>query len=636
MRDTRWARLLTPIVALALCLGTGVVTRLPQASANQRERLANRFDFTKTYLNAAKPGSRTLRPVQPALKPIRSWISSVGAAVALADVDGDGLPNDRCLVDPRDDSVTVAPTPASPHRYRPFALLPSRRPASAPEAAPMGCVPADLNEDGAMDMLVHYWGRSPVAFLRRSGSELGRAAFRPVEIVAPRQVWNTNTLAVADVDGDGHLDLIVGNYFPDRARVLDKSVTHDPYMQMQDSMSDAGNGGLNRVLLWQSATSGRRPSVHFAWDRDALPQRAARSWTLAIGAQDLDGDTLPELYFANDFGPDQLFVNRSRPGRVRLREVHGERGFTTPKSKAVGNDSFKGMGVAFADLNNDQTPDILVSNITSPYALHESNFAYLSQGGEREFGGALASGTAPYRDRSEDLGISRSGWCWDVKTGDFDNDGDTEIVQANGFVDGRNKRWAELQELAMGNDELLRYVAAWPHVRPGDDLSGDEQNPFFVRTESGRYIDLAARLGLTNPGVSRGIALGDVDGDGRLDMAVANQWARSTFFRNTSHRRPFLGLRLRLPASDGTGTRPAVGAVATITRPDGRVLTDQVYPANGHSGVNAPGLLFGLGSGHTGRVQATIRWRDADGVHTLRRSFTPGWHTVTLGQNRGE
>ncbi|HEY8020394.1 MAG TPA: FG-GAP and VCBS repeat-containing protein, partial [Thermoanaerobaculia bacterium] len=529
------------LVALALVFALYGFARLPTLSQEERVALASRFAFTRTALPVpAGVAPHFSRRVHPDMQPIAGWISSVGAAVAIHDLDGNGLDDDACWVDPRYDQVLVAPLPGTGERFPLFALDPAPLPYDARTTAPMGCLPGDFNEDGLTDLLVYYWGRPPILFLRR-GSAAGagvprRAAYQAVEIADPAERWYTNALTSADVDGDGHLDLIVGNYFQDGARILDDRATSGE--EMQRSMSHAPNGGRNRLLLFAGATAGDRPSVRFTDIPDAFDHQTTYSWTLAIGAADLDGDMRPELYFANDFGNDRLLHNLSTPGHPRFAVLHGERTLATPRSKILGRDSFKGMGVDFADLNGDGRLDIYVSNIAQDYALEESHFVWVSTGET----GRMREGVAPYVDRSEPLGLARSAWSWDARFVDFDDDGVPEAVQATGFVHGATNRWPELQELAMGNDNLLHVLGCWPFFRPTDDLSGRAHDPFFVRAASGRYFDVAPELGFGMNQISRGLAVADVDGDGRLDLAVANQWGDSYFYRNVSpHPGAFLG-----------------------------------------------------------------------------------------------
>lgn len=625
------------VVALFVVAVAAWSTQLPSYSDAELRDMAAPFAFTRLPLTAVAAGPpKRVRAVEPQLRDIRAWISSVGAAVSLADVDGDGLPNDVCLVDPRTDSVTVAPAPTTGARYAPFLLDPRPLRYDRATTAPMGCLPGDFDEDGRTDLLVYYWGRTPVLFQRRPGRPLGAEAFVRRELVPGGGRWYTDAITQADVDGDGHVDLVVGNYFPDGARVLDARARSDPAMQMQDSMSRATNAGVDRILLWSGPGQFREAA-------GGLSRKVARGWTLAVGAADLDADLRPELYFANDFGPDRLLHNESSPGRVRLRELTGRRGFTTPASKVLGHDSFKGMGVDFGDLTASGRLDVFVSNITSEFALEESNFAWMNTG---RLGG-MAHGRAPFVDRSESLGLSRSGWSWDAKMGDFDNGGRLEIVQATGFVKGRTDRWPELQELAMANDTLLHHPSVWPRFAPGDDLSGHEPNRFWVRGPAGRFADVAGRVGLGGPFVSRGVATGDVNGDGVLDLAIANQWERSYLYLNHSPRRgAFLGLDLLLPPTGVRGStrvlgypvrglvgRPAIGAEALLRRPDGRRVLAEVDGGNGHASARAPELHFGLGPGRFGRLPVALAWRDGDGfVHRQRLLLRPGWHTVLLAQ----
>lgn len=650
------ARLLAIILALALY----ELARLPEISKAERNELARNIHFSNMALpEVPGPPLRSFRKVNPSLQHIAAWISSVGAAVALNDLDGDGLPNDVCYVDPRTDQVIVAPVPGTPQRYRPFTLDAGAALYNQSMMAPMGCLPGQIDESGAMDLIVYYWGRTPIAFLGKkiegtNNQPLAASDYVPQEVVPGGERWYTNAATLADLDGDGHLDLVVGNYFKDGARILDASAATTE--EMQHSMTRAYNGGGVRVLHWEGATSGANPSVNFKVIEGAIEGNqdgnVSHGWVLAVGTADLDGDLLPEIYLAHDFGPDRLLYNKSRPGEFHFVPVHGTKTFTKPSSKVLGRDGFKGMGVDFGDLNGDRVPDILVSNITDEYALEESNFVFLSTGDT----GAMRQGRAPYTDQSESLGLSRSGWAWDIKLADLTNSGKLEVLQATGFAKGAVNRWPELHELAMGNDQLIQHPASWFRFTPGDCcLSCRNHNPFFILAKDGRYYDIASELGLDVPQMSRGIATADVDGDGRVDIAIANQYEQSYFLQNQSTAvGDFLGLHLKLPLgaaeplgtqvwrghrADATPSRPAIGATAEVFLPNGQSLTAQVDGGNGHSGKRSPDLHFGLGSAYSQgmKIRVALSWRDQYGA--VRRQTLefegPGWYTVLLAGGKG-
>jgi hypothetical protein len=642
------ARIVPKLLVVGIIAGFYVMSLEPKLPDDEAAALAARFRFQPApFPEISGLSHKSVREVHPSLRHIAGMISFVGAAVALGDLDGDGLPNDLIHVDPRTDQVTVAPVPTAdgePSRFAPFLLIPSPLEFDPAIMAPVGCLIGDFNEDGLSDILVYYWGRSPILFLRKDGGgSPARDQFASAELVAQPARWYTGAVTQADFDGDGHVDLIVGNYFPDDARVLDARGTGTE--QMPDSISRAFNGGRKRLFLWQSAATGADPGVRYQIAEGALPGDVVTQWTFGFAAADLDGDLLPELYCVHDWGQDRLLHNRSQPGEPHFAVVAGQRSITTPRSKALGYDTFSGMGVDVGDLNGDGRPDLFVSNITANWGLHESNFAFMSTGQIER----LREGVAPYRDESEDWGLSRGGWTWEARLGDFDNDGVLEAMQAAGYLKGTINRWPELQEAALGNDRLVRFPWVWSSMASGDYINGADRNPFFVRASSGRYFDIAERIGIPAGTISRGIATADVDGDGRLDFAVANQWGPSHFYRNMAPQPgAFLGLDLRLPIGDGSGesatvlrgrvqpaipSRPAIGAHARIHLPDGRVLAAEVDGGTGHSGKRSPDLHFGLGEvDPAAELGVELDWRGSDGrVRSRRMDLTPGWHTVVLG-----
>jgi len=621
------------------------LARLPSISDEERARLAGQFKFTQVALpELDNRPARGVRAVHPQLHDMRAWISSVGAAIAINDLDGDGLDNDICHVDPRRDQIIVSPAPGSGARFDPFELVPRLLPYDPATMAPTGCLPGDINEDGRLDLLAYYWGRTPVAFLRKpDDAGVPRPeSFVEQEVTATGERWFTNAATFADLDGDTHVDLIVCNYFPDGADTLNAASTEP--QQMQDSMSRAFNGGRKHVFRWISAAGGANPSVKFSEVDGLFEDEVDRGWALGVGAADLDGDALPELYFSHDFGPDRLLHNRSTPGKLAFARLDGQKLFNTPNSKVLGRDSYKGMSVDFGDLNGDGLLDIYVSNIAKEFALEESHFAFCSTGQTQ----LMKAGIAPYRDESESLGLSRSGWGWETRLADFNNDGTLEALQATGFLKGGADRWPELHELAMANDYFVHQPAAWAHYQPGWDLSGHEHNPFFVRAADGRFYDIAGELGLAEPFVTRGIATADADGDGDLDFAIANQWEPSAFFRNEAGGNgDWLALRVYWPATDGSVSdasgdarrapgRAAIGTSVTVELPDSRKLVSFVDGGTGHSGKRSHEVHFGLGKLPVGsKLRVSLRWREGASVRNEMRELSPGRHTIVLNKKAG-
>src|SRR6185295_5812028 len=164
-----WRRTLVKLVAAAIVLALYGFARPPRLAGSERAEMAARFRFEPSPLPELSGPRRTIRRVHPSYDHLSAWISAVGAAVALNDLDGDGLPNDLCLVDPRFDRAIVAPMPGTGSLRAAVRRAPVR--------------PRDHGADG-----LH-------------GRRLERGRTR------------------------GPVDLIFGNYFQDGARMLDVHAT---------------------------------------------------------------------------------------------------------------------------------------------------------------------------------------------------------------------------------------------------------------------------------------------------------------------------------------------------------------------------------------------------------------------------
>nr|WP_240956142.1 CRTAC1 family protein [Micromonospora sp. HNM0581] len=611
------------------------------------EQVATRYRFVEQSI--AYPDGydqlpkRTIRDVNRSYHKIRAWVSSVGASIAVNDLTGHGRPNSLCFVDVRTDKVVVTYAPTAPQedRFTPFVLDPAPLPTDD-TMAPMGCVPGDYNLDGRMDLMVTFWGRVPILFLRKAGATtVSNTAYHRQELLPQSSPdgayhgpkWHTNASLVSDLDGDGRPDIVIGNYFPE-SDVLDSRGQDN--VEMNETLSSATNGGGSHVLRWHSATSGDNPSVTFVPQRGAIPHPSSTGWTLGLAAADLTGRGLPDVYVANDFGHDRLLHNVSTPGRIAFTTAVGERTPFTPKSFVLGQGSFKGMGVDFGDLDRNGSFDMMVSNITTAWGLEESNFVWINKArDERDMLVKLDEGVAPFTQEARPLGLAWSGWGWDVKFGDFRNSGDLEVVQTLGFVKGDIDRWPWLQEMAMMNDNLMSNPAMWPNMQPGDDIAGSQPLAFFARTPSGEFANITSQIGLDVPIPTRGVATADTRGSGALDLAVARQWGPPAFYVNDAPGKGnYLNLRLHRPTlSASTGQpllTPAYGATVLVTTPDGRKQIAQLDGGSGHGGKRSFEVHVGLGA-VSGPVTVDLRWRDLSGKQqSTSQKLTPGTHTLVL------
>ena len=311
-------------------------------------------------------------------------------------------------------------------------------------------------------------------------------------------------------------------------------------------------------------------------------------WTLAVGSADVNNDGWPDLYFANDFGPDQLFIN----------EKDGT--FRNVTEEAIGFDTKKGMNVDFGDFDNDGWLDIYVTNITTSEYLQEGNMLWRNNGSGPQTPLTLT-------DISLDAGVYDGGWGWGAKFFDHDNDGDLDIVAANGFVSaGEGNYWYDLASWTV-KGEAADDSRNWPAI--GDrSFSGYERLRFWRNDALYAYSDQARDVGLDSVRDGRGIVCFDYDNDGDLDLYVANQGQPPHLFRNngtpSNH-----WLEVKLVVDPATGVnRDAVGARVTVVTDDGLQIRER-DGGNGYCGQSDPRLHFGTGA--SDRVSLLeVRWPD--------------------------
>ena len=483
----------------------------------------------------------------------------IGGGGALFDYDNDG-DLDLFVVQ----SGTLPPAPPSAgsrlyrNEYRPG--MPVRftdvtaRSGLAFAAYGMGAAAGDVDNDGFVDLLVTALGATRL--FRNKGDGTFTDVTRAAGVDDPR--WSTSA-AFVDVDRDGWLDVFVANYVSFRAETAPPCYSA---ASARDYCNPAAYAPSTSRLL-HNRRDGTFTDVSM---RAGLTRAPARG--LGVLAIDANEDGWMDVYVANDGDPNQLWLNeggvKDRRSGVPADAVMFEDGALLAGSALNrAGDPQGSMGIDSADVDRDGDEDLFITNLDN-----EGNTLYWNQG------------KGLFEDRTVESGLYLLGFTgFGARLLDYDLDGWTDLVVANGAV---------------------RHLAS--QVRRGDPYPLRQQNHLFRNDGRGRFTNMTARAGdaFAPLGVGRGIAAGDIDNDGDLDLVIFHNNGPARLLLNTGHvGRHWIGLRiLDTRGRDALGARVAVGGQ---TR---RVQTDGSYLSAGD-----PRVLFGLG-GAASPQRVRVTWPD--------------------------
>jgi len=476
------------------------------------------------------------------------------SGAALADFDGDGR-LDAYLINGNFE-LSDAPVAGRPTN-RLFLQQPdgsfkddTGRSGLGDEGYGLGVAVGDADNDGDLDVYVTNLGPDRL-YLNRGDARFDDATAR-AGIVLPGY---SSSAVFCDYDGDGFLDIYVARYvrFSPGQGCTDSTGRPDycnpkAYSPMSDALlRNRGDGTFEEVGL-------------------AAGLRTLAAAGLGVVCEDFDDDGRPDFYVANDAYPNQLWINQG-DGTFRDRAVMMGTAYNLEGRAEAG------MGVIAADLDDDADPDLFMTHLPS-----ESNTFY------RNLGGGM------FEDATGASGLAQSSLPF---TGfgtvafDVELDGDLDIVVANGRV------------LRAVNDTGSELDLPWAAYA--------EPNLLYLNAGSARF-ELRRERGaaFTEPiEVSRGLAIGDIDRDGDIDILVANAQSRARLYLNEA---PRAGHWLTVRAVDPRYRRDALGARVTLHGENWR-KTRTIQTGFSYLSSSEPLAHFGFDE-ETPPDSLEIRWPD--------------------------
>lgn len=401
----------------------------------------------------------------------------------------------------------------------------------------MGVSLVDINADGLLDIY------ASVAGPRRAGYSMENLLFVHQGLDdkgIPHFVESANEYGILDssfsvhsafldYDLDGDLDLFILNNLVDE---IDKAYIHESGKSLTDGKTI---DRLYENMGWVDSLN--HPVYVYKKQGSGIIHEG---YGLGLAVDDINNDTWPDIYVANDFLPnDRLYINQ-RDGSFKDRS-----------QDFLQHQTFNGMGVDIADVNNDLLPDIMVLDM-----LPNNNDRRKSMIGGMENQGFLLRKKAGYQaqyirntlqlnqgkdekgkvyfsDISQLAGVHASDWSWAPLLADFDNDGDRDIFISNGYV-------KDMTDL-----DYIKYTSSSSYFGTKEakvdrqkglmDALTEVKIPNFLFENTGdfRFKDVSKSAGVDIPSFSNGAMYADLDGDGDLDIISNDINAKALVYKNT-------------------------------------------------------------------------------------------------------
>ena len=436
-----------------------------------------------------------------------------------------------------------------------------------------GVCAGDFDDDGYVDLFVTQWGHNVLLHNVRNGTFRQETKERGLE--RPETRWGTGC-SFFDYDRDGHLDLAVANYVEFDPARTPKAGDPDHPCDWKGFPVPCGPRGLpgETMSLYHNDGNG-----HFAdVSRSAGIEGPKKYHGFTVLTGDFDNDGWPDFYVASDSTPSLLYHNK-RDGRFEEMGTYSGTAYNEDGREQAG------MGAHAADYDGDGYLDILKGNFSDdiPTLYHNNG------------DGTFDDSTLKARLAAHSQYVQ-----WGLAFLDFDQDGRKDIFIADGHV--------------------------YPHV---DSLSINQHfkqpRQLFWNIGTGEFYDMSSTggRGIAAAHSSRGIAVGDLDNDGEMEIVIVNLFEPPSLLKNFAPK----GNSVLVQALTSSG-RDAIGARITVSA-GGKKQIDEVRSGGYHISSGDFRCHFGLGA--ETRADLTVRWPKGN-VDTFPNVSANQWIVIKEGE----
>jgi len=545
-------------------------------------------------------------------------ILAEGAGVAIGDVDGDGL---------ADLFFAGFGVPSRLFHNRGgwhFDDVTGASGIALDDVLVRGAALVDVDGDGDLDLVLTVHG-APNRLLLNDGT----GTFEAVAGAGFEVARGSTTPALADIDGDGDLDLYIANYKTlqaddvlsdvQRGRLNQLRPGPDGRLEVPDFLAEHYRvdfdgrfvrwwelGETDELYLNEGGGHFRAVSLEDRFRQaDGRPLTdPLRDWGLTARFSDWDGDGDADLYVANDFNsPDGIWLNQ------------GEGTFAAAPATAIRTTSLSSMAVAVSDVDRDGDLDLLTTDmrardrgrrltqVTGFNPEPEPPGVIDTRIQENRNALQLNRGDGTFAEVAHEAGISASDWTWGALFLDADLDGFEDLLVTTGHV------WNQLdgdtnQRILMappGTTDWRRTLSLFPSL--------EQANVAYRGLGDGTFEDVTREWSWgTEDDISHGLAAGDLDADGDLDVVVTRLGEPPLLMRNeAANPRVLVRLEGAPPNTRGIGAR-----ISAVGHPAG-VQIEEIVAGGSYLSSSEAAVMFAVPEGGTLRI--TVAW--PDGVRSV-------------------